>query len=89
MNKLTIEYIEGLVINEAYARNGKAIVCFLTLRNGFVVIGKSACVDPALFENQRGETLAKSDAIDQIWELEGYLLQDRLNKESGSMKQNT
>lgn len=48
------------------------------LRNGFVVIGKSAPASAANFDAEFGKKLAKEDAIRQMWPLMGYALRDRL-----------
>jgi len=49
-------------------------VCCLTLRNGFHVVGESACASPENFDAQIGRDLAYGDARRKIWALEGYLL---------------
>jgi len=41
-------------------------LCVLILRNGFVIVGKSACVDRANFNEETGKRLAREDAIKQI-----------------------
>lgn len=53
-------------------------VCTLTLRNGYVVIGKSAAASAANFDEEIGRNIAFEDARNQIWALEGYLLRSRL-----------
>lgn len=53
-------------------------VCLLTLRNEFGVIGHSACVSPENFDAGIGQQVAFNNARDKIWELEGYLLRDKL-----------
>lgn len=53
-------------------------ICQLTLENGFTVIGKSACVDPTKFNVAVGEKYAFEDAFNKVWELEGYLLKQRI-----------
>ncbi len=52
-------------------------VCQLKLENGYTVIGQSACVDPRKFNKAMGEQYAYENALDKIWELEGYLLKQR------------
>lgn len=54
-------------------------LCVLTLRNGFTVLGKSACASPANFSQETGEKVAREDAIRQIWPLLGYELRTKLN----------
>lgn len=53
-------------------------VAALTLRNGFVVVGKSAAASPENFDADIGKKIARDDARSQIWALEGYLLREKL-----------
>jgi hypothetical protein len=56
-------------------------ICILTLRNGFTVTGKSACVDPALYNREKGQELARKQAVEHIWPFLGFRLADRLNQD--------
>lgn len=51
---------------------------FITMRNGFVVVGKSAPASPENFDAEKGKTFAREDAIRQLWPLMGFSLRDRL-----------
>lgn len=53
-------------------------VCVLILNNGFVIKGKSACVDPRIYDEMKGQLYAYEDAVEKLWELEGYLLKNKL-----------
>jgi hypothetical protein len=53
-------------------------VCFLVLKNGFTVIGKSAPASPENFDEALGRKLAREDAIRQLWPLMGFALRDKL-----------
>ncbi len=53
-------------------------VCALTLRNGYIVTGESAAASPENFDKEIGRKIARENARNKIWELEGYLLQQRL-----------
>lgn len=53
-------------------------VCCMTLQNGYTVIGKSAPASPENFNEELGRKIARDDARNQIWALEGYLLRSRL-----------
>lgn len=53
-------------------------VAALTLRNGFVVVGKSASASVENFDAEIGRKIARDDARRQIWALEGYLLREKL-----------
>ena len=55
----------------------RTTICQLTLENGYTIIGKSACVDARKFNKAMGEQYAYNDALDKVWELEGYLLKQR------------
>jgi hypothetical protein len=78
--RLTPQDIDATIEHEEYCRFGEtATVCALTLRNGYVVIGKSAAASPENFDAAIGRRIARDDARNQIWELEGYLLRERLN----------
>lgn len=62
-------------------------IALAALPGGFVVgEGMSACVDPALFDAQKGVEYATQDAMakarDKLWELEGYFLM-RMREQAG------
>jgi len=52
--------------------------CVLVLRNGFTVIGHSACASPENFNKEIGERIARENAERQIWPLLGFRLRDEL-----------
>ena len=52
--------------------------CVLTLKNGFTVTGESACASPENFNAEIGRKIARENAVNKIWLLEGYLLKDKL-----------
>ena len=53
-------------------------ICVLTLENGFTVTGESACASPENYDREIGEKIAKTNAVEKIWPLEGYLLKQSL-----------
>ncbi len=53
-------------------------ICVLVMKNGFVVIGKSAPASPENFNAELGRKFAYEDAVRQLWPLMGYALRDRL-----------
>lgn len=57
---------------------GKELIVSYKLKCGFTVIGKGACVDPANFDLEVGRKVARQQAENKLWELEGYRLQWRL-----------
>ena len=52
--------------------------CVLILKNGFTVVGKSACASPEIFDAELGRKIARQDAVQQIWPLMGYELRSKL-----------
>jgi hypothetical protein len=53
-------------------------ICVLTLENGFTVTGESAAASPENFDEEIGRKIARDNARDKIWALEGYLLKQKL-----------
>jgi hypothetical protein len=78
-NKITVEYIKSVIKKEEYTTFGELTVCCLTLKNNFKIAGTSAPVDPNNFDIDIGKKIAYEKAFSRIWELEGYLLKDKLN----------
>lgn len=60
---------------------GLLTFCILVLRNGHTVTGESACVSPANFDAEIGRQIARENAVQKIWPLEGYALRERLATE--------
>jgi hypothetical protein len=52
--------------------------CVLVLVNGFTVTGESACASPENFDAELGKKIARQNAVNKIWTLEGYLLKSKL-----------
>lgn len=56
----------------------RTTLCVLTLDNGIVVVGKSACIDDRLFDARVGREIARRDAVAQVWPLLGMRLADKI-----------
>jgi hypothetical protein len=54
--------------------------CVLVLKNGFTVTGESACASPENFDAELGRKIARQNAVNKVWMLEGYLLKQRLSE---------
>ncbi len=83
MNKITPKHIESVIDDEAYLVPGKdslstLTICILQLKNGFEVIGESACCSREIYNEETGKIEARKKAVDRIWPLEGYLLKERM-----------
>lgn len=78
--RLTPELIDGAIASEQYhVFPGTTLtVCALTLRNGYIVTGESASASPENFDKDIGRKIARDNARNKIWALEGYLLREKL-----------
>lgn len=82
MNTVTQERVDSQIVKETTAKLAeKTTVVILTLKNGFEVVGTSACVDPANYDHEIGIKYARQRAMDKVWELEGYFLQALIHAE--------
>ena len=54
--------------------------CVLVLRNGFTVVGYSACASPENFNAEIGRRIARENAEREIWPLLGFRLRDELTR---------
>lgn len=81
--RVTMEHIESLVVKEQFhVFEGSTFTsCLLTLKNGFTVHGESACASPENFDAALGRKIARSNAVNKIWMLEGYLLRQKIHEQ--------
>lgn len=79
--RLNPQHIDDTIVGEAYhVFEGTTLtVCCLTLRNGFNVTGESAAASPENFDAEIGRKIARQNAREKIWALEGYLLKEKLS----------
>ena len=79
--RLTPDMIDAQIVEERfYVFPGTTMtVCALTLKNGFQVIGESAAASPENFNEEIGRKIARDNARNKIWALEGYTLRNRLS----------
>lgn len=61
---------------------GTLTFCVLVLKNGFTVTGESACASPENFDPEIGKKVARENARNKVWMLEGYLLKEKLYQDS-------
>ncbi len=80
--RVTPDIIESKIKSEQYHvfEGTTFTACLLTLENGFTVLGESACASPENFDAEIGRKIARDNAKNKIWALEGYLLKEQLSK---------
>ena len=78
--RLNPQMIDDAIVSEQYHGfpGTTMTVCALTLRNGFITIGESAAASPENFDKEIGRKIARENARNKIWALEGYLLRSKL-----------
>lgn len=78
--RLTPDAIDAQIVSEQYHvfPNTTVTICLLELRNGFTVTGESACASPENFNEEIGRKIARQNAREKIWQLEGYRLKEHL-----------
>ena len=79
--RVTPGQIEEKIAKEDFIKATDVLtICVLTLENGFTVTGKSACASPENYDKDIGNKIARGNAVEKIWGLEGYLLREKLYK---------
>lgn len=83
-NKVSLSDMMAKIKSTTYTLlpNGKTTVCQLILENNFSIEGQSACVDIANYNQALGEKYAFENAVDKMWQLEGYLLAEKIYQQS-------
>lgn len=79
--------IDATIVSEDYHifPDTTLTVCALKLRNGFIVIGESAAASPENFNAELGRKIARDNARNKIWALEGYLLRENLTMKGANV----
>lgn len=82
--RVTKEYIDSRIIEVSFARIGETLThCLLTIDNGFIVSGESACVNAVNYNKEIGEKIAYDNAFNKLWPLFGFLLAEERCAEKG------
>lgn len=78
MNKVTVEFLKSEIVDIEYTRlQGTLTHCAITVKNGFVFTGESACVDAANFDEEIGKKIAYENAFEKMWLPYGFLLKQK------------
>jgi hypothetical protein len=89
--RLTPEQIDATIKREMYHTfpSTTLTVCVLVLQNNYTVTGESAAVSFDNYDEEIGKRIARENARQKIWALEGYLLRQKLwleNEQTDSNK---
>lgn len=80
-NTINPQIIERFIEEEKYhfLDDNVTTIVQLKLKNGFTVLGSSACADPKNFSQEKGKKYSREKAIEQIWMLLGFELRTKLS----------
>lgn len=81
-DRITSEDLERKIIHEHYHLfpGTQVTACLLILDNGYSLIGMSVPSAPGRFDEDAGRLLARKQAKEKMWALEGYALRERQMK---------
>lgn len=89
--KLTPDDITKVIAEVQYQvlPGTRVTTCLLVLQNGAKVVGVNyGSIDPAQHSEAMGRQEAYKDAVNKVWELEGYLLRQRLYEAGIDLEKN-
>ncbi|PHV12080.1 Gp49 family protein [Chitinimonas sp. BJB300] len=80
--RITERDVHAAIVGEDYHHfaNSTLTVCMLRLRNGFTVLGQSACVSRDNFDPVKGREIARRNACDEVWKVLGYDLCEQIHR---------
>lgn len=67
--RITLDYMRSRVAEVEYIERGVLNIAVIRLDNGWMLVGRSAPVDPANYDAEYGRKLAYDDALRQAWPL--------------------
>lgn len=78
--RVTPEMVDSMIAERTFTLLPckKAMICTMTLTNGFKLFGKNATVSPGNFNLALAEELSYKDAREQLWPFAGFLLAEDL-----------
>lgn len=75
-NTITQDNVDNFIDYYDYCKMGeKTTVVKATLKNEFVIVESSSCVDVSNYDDEIGRDICKERIKNKVWELLGFLLQ--------------
>lgn len=84
---VTLDAISDKIRRTTYYLHHHLTIAIVEMGNGFFVVGKAAPADPRNFDADVGKRYALEDAINQLWQLEGYALREQLAAQDFAQEQ--
>lgn len=82
-SRVTEESIKAKIAKVEYHAVGPdkaGTICMITMQNGWMTTGFSAPADMRNYDPEVGMRYAYDNAFKPLWQLEGYLLRDKLSQ---------
>lgn len=76
--KVTEQSIKDKIEDISYVYHDHLTICIITMLNGFMVHGVSAPASIGNYDPNVGQRYAFENAFRQLWQLEGYMLREKL-----------
>ena len=70
--ELNLKHIESLIATVEYKQTGLSTICEITTKQNIVIYGQSHALRKATYDAEIGKKDAYDNAIDQLFEKEGY-----------------
>ena len=81
ITRITPEYLKSEIKDVEYTRLTDTLThCAITVHNGFVFTGESACVDASNYDAEIGNKIAYGNAFDSMWKPYGFALKQEMFK---------
>lgn len=79
--RLRPQDIDAVIVSETYTTlpSRRTMICELTLRNGFTVLGEANVISVENFDEDLARDISKSNARRNVWQYEAYLLKEKLS----------
>lgn len=78
--RVTEQSIKDAIAKVEYVEHGLLTICIITMKNGWMQTGVSAPASPENFDPEVGKRYAYDNAFKPLWQMEGYLLRQRLHE---------
>ena len=80
LKRLTPEKIDAVISSKEFHVSHQWTLYAIS-QNGFTVRGYASCVSAANYNKELGEKIAFENARKEVWQLEAYLLAQRLSED--------
>ena len=70
--ELNLKHIESLIDTVGYQQTGLSTICTIKTKQNIVIYGQSHALREATYDAEIGKKVAYDNAIDQLFEKEGY-----------------